>query len=191
MNRRKQLGTALVVFAVVLFTLPALFPVQAVLTHDTGPVTFDSKEQLQEQGITIIAYENMTERGQELYVQTLEANGEYRVPVGEGASDFEYLTSEERMQAFEGNQNQRPGAVVIERPEESDLPRADEPFSEEHRDNDRAEDEQRRQQVQRYDMMQTSTGPPPLGTIPQLLRLAAALLAVISLGVGGYLRSSN
>jgi hypothetical protein len=191
MNRRNQLGTAFIVLAVVLFTLPALFPVQAVLTHDTGPVTFDNREQLQEQGISIIAYENMTERGQELYVQTLEAGGEYRVPVGEGASDFEYLTGKERMQVYEDNTNQRPGIIVVERPEDSDLPEADEPFSEGPRNTDRPEDEQRRQQVQRYDMMQTSTGPPPLAAISQLLRLAAGLLAVLSLGVGGYLLSSH
>ncbi len=190
MNRRNQFGTALIVLAVVLFTLPALFPIQAVLTHDTNPGTFSSKEQLQEEGIEIVAYENLTERGQELYAQTLEAGGEYRIPVEEGATDFEYLTGKERMQAYENSPN-RPGSIVIERPENSDLPEADEPFNQEPRNTGRAEDEQRRQQVQRYDMMETATGPPPLGAISQLLRLAAALLAVLALGVGGYLLSSN
>lgn len=190
MNRRNKLGTALVVLAVILFTVPAFFPVQAILTHDTGPVTFDSREQIEEAGTEIVAYENMSERGQELYVETLEAGGKYSVSPGQGASDFEYPTSGERAQAMEENPDQRPGVIVIERPDDTDLPPADEPFDRSRGGGGEGE-EQHRQQVQRYDMMETSTGPPSLGSVSQLLRLAAALLAVISLGVGGYLLSSK
>jgi hypothetical protein len=39
--------------------------------------------------------------------------------------------------------------------------------------------------------METRTEQPPLGALPQLLRLVAALLAVVSMGVGGYLLSSK
>ncbi|WP_302080529.1 hypothetical protein [Salinibaculum rarum] len=191
MNRRTQLGTALVALAILLFILPALVPVQTVLTHDTTPRTFDNRAELESEGIEIIAYENMSERGQELYVNALESDGTYRVPSGQGAPEFEYLTGKERRAAFEENPNQRHGMVAIERPEENTLPRADEPFDREPRDTSRTEDQQRRQQVQRYDLMETSAGPPPLGAVSQLLRLAAALLAVIALGVGGYLLASN
>ncbi|MFC7193496.1 hypothetical protein ACFQL4_00705 [Halosimplex aquaticum] len=51
--------------------------------------------------------------------------------------------------------------------------------------------QQRREQAMRYDAMETSTEQPPLGATPQLLRLAAVLFAVLSLGVGGYLFSSK
>lgn len=190
MTRRNQLGTALVAIAVVSLVAPALFPVQAVLTHDTGPVTFDSREQIEAEGIEIVAYGEMSERGRELYVQALENDGEYRVPPGQGASEFDYLTSEARAQAREENPDGRPGYVVIERPTDADLPPADEPFDRVPRES-AERDDQRRQQVQRYDMMETSTGPPSLGSPPQLIRLAAALLGVLSLGVGGYLRSSR
>ncbi|MEF8852584.1 MAG: hypothetical protein V5A44_00295 [Haloarculaceae archaeon] len=39
--------------------------------------------------------------------------------------------------------------------------------------------------------MQTRTERPPLGSSPQLLRLGAVVLAVISLGAGGYFLSSS
>ncbi|PSQ03454.1 hypothetical protein BRC95_08995 [Halobacteriales archaeon QS_5_68_33] len=42
MNRRNTLGTALVVLAVVLFVVPAVFPAQPVLIHDTDRTTRDS-----------------------------------------------------------------------------------------------------------------------------------------------------
>jgi hypothetical protein len=181
---RHTIGTALVVFGALLLVVPALFPVQSVLIHDTTPRTFDGPEEIAAEGIEIIHYENLSERGQELYVRTPEAGGEYTVAPGEGAPDFEYLTSNEQTEAFRESQNRRPGLVAIERPDDADLPQADEPF-------DRAApgEDERRQQVQRYDLMGTATEPPGLGSVPQLLRLGAALLAILSLGVGGYLRA--
>ncbi len=190
MNRRNTVGLALVVLAVILFTLPAFFPVQAVLTHNTGPGSFDSRAELEENGVEIIGYENMSERGQELYRQTLEAGGSYSVSQGNGATDFGYLTGAERQVRTE-RPRQRPSLVAIERPEDASLPPADEPFERVRGGGDESGDEQRRQQVQRYDLMDTSTEPPSLGALSQLLRLAAALLGVLSLCVGGYLYASN
>lgn len=79
--------------------------------------------------------------------------------------------------------------IIIERPADTDLPPADEPDVG-AREGDVEEDE-RRQQVQRYDMMSTATEPPSLGSATQLLRLGAAVLAVVSLGLGGYSLSRN
>ena len=193
MNRRNTLGTALVVLAVVLFVVPAVFPVQPVLSHDTDRSTRDSPSELREQGVPIIAYENLSERGQELYVETLRNDGEYRVPKGEGAPEFDYLTDAERREAFRNDNESAVRSVVIERPEDdSDLPPADEfsvgPGDEEELS---GEERERRETMRRYDAMRTTTEQPPLDSPPQLLRLGAALLAVISLGVGGYLLSSN
>lgn len=183
-----RLGAALVVLAVGLFIAPAFFPVQATLVHDTGAFTFDGPEQFEEEGITVIQYDNMSDRGQELYVRTLEKGGEYHVSPGQGASDFNYLTGNERQNALEANSDQRPRMIVIERPEDADLPPADEAFERSGRQGD-GEDDQRRQQVQRYELMETATEPQSLGSVPQLLRLGAAVLAVLSLGLGGYLCS--
>lgn len=188
MNRRNKLGTALVVLAAVLFIVPALFPLQAVHTHDTRPGTFDGREQIEE-SMEIVSYENLSERGQTLYVLTLENEGVYRVPQGEGAPDFDYTASEDRTQPRDGPAG-RAEYVAIERPEDADLPPADEPFQ--HHPEERDEpSEPRREQAQRFDVMEVSTGPPPIDSPRQLLRLAAALLAVVSLGVGGYLLSSK
>ncbi|ELZ00851.1 hypothetical protein [Natrialba asiatica] len=190
MNTRNKLGTAFVVLAIVLFTVPALFPVQAVLTHDTRDSTSDGQEQLEEQGTKIVEYDNLSEKGQELYVQALENGGEYRVSTEQGAPEFDYMTSVELAQRQDENPEHQPGFIAIERPDDADLPPADEPSNRGPSENDE-EYEQHREQVQRYDLMTLSKGPPPLGATPQLLRLAASLLAVISFGIGGYLLSSK
>ncbi|WP_123536351.1 hypothetical protein [Halosimplex salinum] len=190
MDRRNKLGTTLAVLAVVLFTVPAFFPVQPLLVHDTGMSTTQSPAELEDDGYEIIAYENLSERGQELYVTALETRGEHRVAVGEGASDFEYLNQTERRAAFRGEG--APG-IVIERPEDDEgLPPADEHSYHIPEDENVSEEErQRAETAMRYDMMETSIGEPPLGATPQLIRLASVLFAVLSLGIGGYLLSSK
>jgi hypothetical protein len=200
MNRRNQLGSALVVLAIVLFVVPALFPVQPMLTHYTGASTSASPAELEREGFNVVAYENLTDRGQELYVEALEHDGEYRVSNGTGAPAFDYPTDAERRKAYERRENEsvegpvRLGIVVIERPEDdSSLPPSDEHYFE--RDSGEGgtdtNESQRREMVLRYDEMRTSTEQPPLGATSQLLRLGAVLLAVLSLGVGGYLLSSK
>jgi hypothetical protein len=193
MNRRNTVATALVVVAAVLFTVPAVFPVQAMLVHDTGSYVSGSPDELRQEGHEIIAYENLSTRGQELYRKALANDGEYRVPLGEGAPEFSYLNQTERRQAYENDNRSAVRAVVIERPEDGgDLPPADEPnFGPRPGENASEADEQRAETTQRYDAMRTGTSEPPLGATPQLIRLAAVLLAVLSLGVGGYLLSSK
>jgi hypothetical protein len=193
MNRRNRLGTALVVLAVVLFVVPALFPVQAMLTHDTRHTVPPDPESIQENGFEIVGYENLSERGRELYVRTLENGGEYRVRQGQGAPGFEYPTREERRAALTGetDRSERPGSIVIKRPEDdSGLPEADEDrFGPPREEGENASE--RRELTMRYDAMRTFLEQPPLESPPQLARLVAALLAVLSLGVGGYLLSSK
>ncbi|PSP92555.1 hypothetical protein BRC78_02870 [Halobacteriales archaeon QH_8_68_33] len=194
MNRRNTLGTALVVLAVVLFIGPAVFPVQPVLIHDTDRTTRDSPSELREQGVPVVAYENLSERGQEVYVAALEGE-DYRVGQDAGAPDFRYPTSAERREAFEADNVSGTGMVVIERPEDdSVLPPPDERFfgpREEEEAESEEELEERRERVLRYDAMVTATDQPPLGSTRQLLRLGAVMLAVVSLGTGGYLLSSK
>lgn len=192
MNRRNAVGAALSVLAVVLFTVPAFFPVQPMLTHYTGDTAPATPAELQERGYEIVAYENLSERGQELYVKTLERGGEYRVPVGEGAAAFDYPTDGEVRAMY---QNGTEPGIVIERPADDDsLPSADEHFygfRGDEEDLNRSQREQRRETIERYDAMSTRTEEPPLGATPQLIRLAAVMLAVLSMGVGGYLLSSK
>jgi hypothetical protein len=192
MDRRNKVGTALVVLALVLFVVPAIFPVGSMLVHDTSRSTSAPPAELRQQGVPIVAYENLTDRGKDVYVETLERNGEYRVAVGEGAPAFVYPTDAERQAAFESDNRTAAGEVVIERPENDEsLPRAEEYYFPDQEDMNETEAEQRREQAMRYDMMVTATGQPPLGSTPQLLRLGAVMLAVVFLGVGGYLLSSK
>ena len=190
MNRRNTLGTALVALAIVLFVIPAFFPVQAVLIHETGATQPGEPDLIREDGYEIVAYENLSDRGQELYVQTLENDGKYSVSQGQGAPDFSYPTSAERDAAFENETIERPGGIVIVRPEDdAALPPADERAFGPSREGET--EEERRERHLRYDAMETRTEQPSLGSLSQLLRLLAGLLAVISLGVGGYLLSSK
>lgn len=184
MNRRNKVGTALVGLAVLLLVLPALFPVQAVLVHDARPSTDASESQLEARGATVIDYGNLSERGQELYVKTLDSSSDYTVPAGEGAPEFNYTADVSTIQEereFSSN------VVVIDRQGADGLPPANE-YGQRARDG-RTSDERR--EIQRYDMMVTREGQPPLGSTTQLLRLGSVLLAVVLLGVGGYLLSSR
>lgn len=193
MNRRNTIGTALAVLAVVLFTVPAFFPVQPMLVHETDEYVSGSPEELRQEGHEIVAYENLSARGQELYEQALRNDGEYRVPVGEGAPEFTYLNQTERRRAYENDNESAVRELIIERPEDdSDLPPPQVPrFLEDVGENASEEEKQRAEMARRYDAMETATEQPPLGATPQLIRLTSVLLAVLSLGVGGYLLSSK
>lgn len=183
MTRRNTVGTALVGLAVLLFVLPALFPVQGVLVHDTRPSTQADEPELEARGATVIDYGNLSERGKELYVKALESPQEYTVPAGEGAPDFDYTT--EVSTVHEGEEFAS-NVVVIDRQGAEGLPPADE-YGQRARDDANPE----RQEIRRYDMMVTREGQPSLGSTTQLLRLGSVLLAVVLLGTGGYLLSSR
>jgi hypothetical protein len=190
MNRRNTVGTALVVLAVVLFVVPVFFPVQPALVHNTRDTVPGEPEIIRDDGYEIVTYENLSDTGQDLYVRTLENGGEYRINQGGGAPEFEYPTDAERDAAFENETIERPGGIVIVRPEDdAGLPPADERAFGPPRENET--EQERRERALRYDAMETRTEQPPLGALPQLLRLVAALLAVVSMGVGGYLLSSK
>lgn len=191
-------STVLVACGIALVVAPALFPIQPVLSHDTRRGTIDNRTELERQGFEIIAYENLSERGQELYVRTLTNGGEYRVPRGEGAPDFTYHTPGDPDTAESHRERRTRRGVVIERPAEADLPPADEPLRAAEDRHEAAEErgtadgpsvEERRRQIARYDLMTTRTTRPPLTARSSLARLLSVVLGVLTLGVGGYLRA--
>lgn len=189
---RDRVGAALVVLAVALFVAPALVPVQPLLVHDTGRTTNAGPTELRQEGTRIVAYENLSERGQELYVATLEHGGEYRVAQGEGAPDFSYPNESQYRAALEDSGGEaRPGTVVVARPVDGSLPDADEEFFLDADEDFEGNETRLRRQALRYDMMTTRTEQPPLGSPTQLLRLGAVVFAVICLGTGGYFLSSK
>lgn len=198
MTRSTTLSSALVVLGVVLLVGPALFPIQPVLYHDTRQGTLDNRTQLEQQGYEIVAYENLSDRGRELYVGALNSGGEYSVPVDAGASDFAYPTAGELSNVTDYREQNALRSIVIERPVDADLPPPDEPVHAAEyrggRDEERGTDdgpsvEERRRQIARYDLMTTKTDQPPLTATPSLLRLLSAVVGILALGTGGYLRS--
>lgn len=208
----QRFAAALVVVGVVMLVAPALAPVQPVLYHDTREGTTENETQLEQQGFTVVAYGNLSERGQELYVETLRNGGEYTVSQGAGASEFAYPTPGELGEVDDYPERRALTTVVVERPPDAEtLPPSDEPVEfaediaerrEERRqrareageptpepDPDRPSVEEFRQQIARYDMMSTRTASPPLTATGPLLRLLSAGLGIVAIGVGGYRRS--
>ena len=197
MARKSTLSTALLVAGIVLLIAPALVPIQPTLVHDTTRGTIGNASEIRADGYEIIAYENLSQRGQQLYTQTLRSGGTYSVPVGEGAPDFRYPTPGELGETENYRERNALQGVVIERPSESDLPPPDEDVNAvepmlEHRqranESEISEAELRRQ-IGRYDLMMTRTARPPLQQPASLAHLAVAVLGVLAIGTGGYLRS--
>jgi len=199
-TRRERAGTALVGVGVLLLVLPAVFPVGLVPVHDTNPTTTANGTQLEEDGVTVIAYGNLSDRGQELYVESLERPGEYHVVDGDGAPEFPYPRPDEREQT--DGDTPVTGLVAIDRAgHQEELRQADE-FGRDRRTggggaevesgSDSVEEAERQRAVrERYDLVATRMDQPPLDAPAQLVRLASVLLAVVCLGVGGYLLSSR
>jgi len=184
-GRRNRVGAGLLALGVLLLVVPVFVPVDSALIHDTDLGSFESPEQLEQRGIEVIAYENLSERGQETYRNALATDGAYRVSSGQGAPEFSYPTRAE-VAATDDDERAVSGLVAIERPENNNLLPADEP-----RGRVRGEEGERTdQQAQRYELMETRTGPPPIDSLSQLLRLLAGVLGVVSVGLGGYLLAS-
>jgi hypothetical protein len=214
---RSRIAAALLVVGAVLLIAPAVVPVQQVLSHEVGGAITAERIELQERGVEVIAYENLSERGKELYEQALRNDGMYQVPAGQGASDFRYRgeLESDRTDAAEQRFGQR--TVAIERPDEADFPVVDgraperRPPESEPREaggtgessaesggtasadgTDATGDEaaaERPPNAERYNLLRTSLGQPPLTDPGNLLRFVSVLAGVVMLGSGGYLRS--
>lgn len=198
MTRTPALSTVLLGLGVVLLVTPALFPIQPVLYHDSRRGTVDNRSVIEERGFEIVAYENLSERGQELYVLTLENDGRYSVPLDEGAPDFAYPTDGDLGEFRDYDDRRALEHVVIERPPDADLPPPDEQVEAAEHIRERAiergsEDppslEEARRQIARFDMMRTRTDNPPLDEPKSLARLVSAILGVVAIATGGYQRS--
>lgn len=218
MIRHIDVAHGLLALGVTLLVAPAVVPIQPVLHHDTRPGTVQPRSELAAEDVKVVAYENLSERGQELYVRTLRSGGHYHVPLGEGAPDFEYPSPDDFGDERRFGPGSDTGRTVIERPPDADLPPPDEPTEEadEPREPPRArgeragrpptdaggetppgEDDQtsgptiedRRRLIARYDVMVTQTSPPSLTSRATLLRVLSTVGGVLALGIGGYLRS--
>jgi len=203
MGRRDTVGAVLVALGILLLIAPALAPVQPVLYHESYDGTTANRTMLEQQGLTVISYENLSERGQELYVATLESGGRYTVPVGQGASEFPYPTEGDLGSAEDYRERDAMESIVIERPDDASLPPADENReAAEYRAREKAEGgeeentpsdkevQQYRERITRYDMMTTRTDTPPLSGTAHLVRMLALLAGAVAVGTGGYLLSS-
>lgn len=198
-------ATVLLVVGVAALLVPALFPAQQLLYHDTGAGTVANGSELEAEGYTVIEYENLSERGQEIYVAALRSpQREYTVPVGQGAPEFPYSAAAEIGEvtsSAEFEERQRRTSVVIERPDDADLPPPAEPVGRIEVEREEAAEatppgqsrqqrlEQRRQTTATYDLVTVRQGTPPATHSGTLLRLGSVVVGAVAIGVGGYLRS--
>ena len=198
-------ATVLLVVGVAALLVPALFPAQQMLYHDTGAGTMANGSELEAEGYTVIEYENLSERGQEIYVAALRSpQREYTVPVGQGAPEFPYSASAEIgavTSSEEFEERQRRTSIVIERPDDADLPPPAEPVGRIDVEREEAAEatpsnqsrrqrlEQQRQTTATYDLVTVRQGTPPATHSGTLLRLGSVLFGAVAIGTGGYLRS--
>jgi len=199
----------LVALGVLFLIAPSLAPVQPVLYHETGAGTTENGSALEQQGYTIIEYEELSPRAKQVYRDALRNGGHTTVPRGQGAAEFPYPTEAERAEYEDYRQREIDSSIVIERPEDADLPPPDEPLrAAERRATDAVRDERERtneptktpseadvrrlrRQIARYDVIKTRQGEPPLGGSRHLLRMASLLAGVLAIGTGGYLLSTR
>lgn len=157
--QRRALAALLVVLSLPLFGVPALVPVEDVRHHQSSPYLGESATLGADAAVTVVAYENLSDRGQSLYRATLENGGSHWVHKGEGAEGFGYP----------GAGDDAVPTVVVDRAGATDLPPADE------------------RHFQRYDLVSTYTERPPLLSGEYTLHLVALVLGFGSLLSGLYL----
>lgn len=157
---------------VVLITMPVIAPPTPVLEHDSGmSVRSANASELAAQSYAIYQYENLSDRAREIYRDTLRKGGQHRVPLGEGASEFQYLDREAlRASEDEPLRGSAETAVVIVRPTDSSLPPADERLGQD-----------------RYDAMTTREIEPAVGSGAYVPQFAALLVGVNVVCLSGYL----
>ena len=157
-------NSALVAVGVVLLLGPALFPVQPMLYHYPDAGTTENASEIRRAGYEIVAYENLSDRGQELYRRALQEES-LGVPLGEGAPDFEYPTSAELGATEDFDERRRLRSIVIERPPDADLPPPAEPvgMAEAIRERRQERREERAERRERAEQPPTTTGGTPSG----------------------------
>lgn len=192
----------LVGIGLVLLLAPTFVPIEPVLYHQTHRGTVDNATVIEQEGLRIVEYETLSPRAQQLYVAALENDGSYHVPLGQGAQEYRYPSPGDLGDVTDYQERNRRTLIVIERPNDSDLPPPDEPLEiaqhRHERQEERVEEdpnftesqvrsvEEWRDQIGRYDVMHTRQGTPPLSTPKTMARLASAILGVLAIGIGGY-----
>ncbi|MFB6254981.1 MAG: hypothetical protein ABEI06_10270, partial [Halobacteriaceae archaeon] len=82
MIRNNSYSTVLLGLGIVFLIIPIVFPFPQVLYHSTRPSIIGDASKAKERGFKVVSYDNLSDRAQELYIQTLQHDGEYSVPVG-------------------------------------------------------------------------------------------------------------
>jgi len=144
-----------------------LVPVDNVLRH-SHKITVnddaygnDNDNNLSDRFWGIISYHNLSDRGKELYRETLAAGGTYTVPKGEGAPEFPYPTKQD-IRTHDGSPVKFV-TIIIRPANDSGLPPAP-----------------------RYLGFGTRSVKPPLTGAPWMLRYLAGFVGVVLLAGSGY-----
>jgi hypothetical protein len=167
MNRQQAVIVGLLIAGLALLAAAVAVPVGQIDKHDTRAQSMQSNEEITA-SYTVLAYEELSDRGREVYRRALENDGTYAVPEGEGASEFTYLTRDE-LNGMSPEQQRQATQYVIDRRGASSLPPADESDPD-----------------ARYDLITVGTYDPEFPSEQHVPNLAAAAVGLVCLGVGGY-----
>lgn len=169
MHRRTQIAIVLALLAVPLLGMPAIAPVDPVLVHNTGDTTkANNTSTLQQYHYAVYDARNLSDRAREIYRAALQTEDAYRVPVGQGAPEFQYPTREAVSNLSQTNITEalRMSSVAIERSPDDGLPPAEEAEG-----------------ARRFETMSTYTADPEMGSgayAHHILGLALGLVALVS-----------
>jgi hypothetical protein len=168
---RRTIAVGLLLASLAVFGFATTAQPADVHEHRTGPSTdFPNASFAESHGFTVVSYENISERGRTIYRKTLENDGVYRVPLGEGAAEFEYVTDEELANTENVSTAIKQKSVVIERPANASLPPADEVRSN-----------------STLETMSATTTRPPLSATAWVPLFASVGLGVLLVLASGYL----
>ena len=169
MHRRTQVAVALALLAIPLLGMPAILPVDPVLVHNTGDTTkANNTSALQQYHYGVYDASNLSERGREIYRNALQTEDAYRVPVGQGAPEFQYPTREAVSNLSQTNITAalRMSSVALVRSPDDGLPPADEAEG-----------------AREFETLSTYTAEPEMGSgayVHHILGLALGMVALVS-----------
>lgn len=169
---RRWLIRGLGALSIVLLVAPVVAPPSGTLIHDTAfNSNHTSIEEASDRSYAIYHERNLSDRARTLYRKALENGGIYRVPAGDGASEFRYPDASS-IEAGPGERlNTSRFLVAIVRANDSTLPPANEELG-----------------TARIEVMATVTKKPSLLSVPYILRYVSLLAGTVLLVSSVYLR---
>lgn len=90
MDRQLKVVAALLIVGVALLGATTTFSDEQARIHDTSPEAPETVERYEDPAYTVVAFEDMNDRGQSIYLDAITSGGEWTRPIGEGVGHWPY-----------------------------------------------------------------------------------------------------